>query len=835
MEERDPLHFKTDTIVLPGGAHTTSTVLEAMNMAHYAIRFEIRTTHPENVFARPVGGVVAGRSSRGLEIVACGDRSAIAGAKVQLQYRVDEHEVRNSLFSTKVWTKKFPISLMALSTPSIPQVGLLKTPTLPEADGGPADLVKPRGGLHSIEVFARLRPLLREFSESPTDGWRVKDNKIGNEEATYTFDGILFPHCTNADTFEACKLPQCMADVLSGANCTFFAYGHTGSGKTHTILGTENDRGIAQRCVEALFQRIDVLSAPTTAKVSVSFFEVYSEDIYDLLGSTTIAQKSSLPLRGDKPGGFTIVGLSERVVHSASQAMLVLEEGSRKRRIGVSHVNERSSRSHCVFRIHTTVSYPRGGVSVTHKGEANIVDLAGSEAISDDAAVDRRETTSINLSLLNLKKVIAELSRKEKFISYRNSTLTKVLKQALGGNSRTILICNATLSEQFYRETKATLQFGTLAKTVSTTVMVHEAEDKDQRLLEEENERLRQRVQELEQELDVQRQRSASGSQSAPLPQGEVMKEGAKVGKVSRSTSPSSPDRAVASTRDGERASEKRKVPHTVDKTDQRKAVALHELTDAKAIHEDDDSQVQLLHVMAQTLTYLANGTLCLFHKTRDNGAPAGTFGPSQGVAQLDFKGNQILFTPNHSADGTQSEGRPSTSSSNLFSDRSPLREAYHLSMVEGFSLRTLTHGLPPWICLSMRSQLQPTGPYGQKLQLTVVNIACRTSADHECWMVCLCRMLKRRPQWLTSMVIDRTAPLGPSGEGKLSEEEYDFCEANHIEPSAFYTAREFIADEVSSGRPVSILNVRNATESMFLHEAELLCEYFVQIGALAP
>ncbi|XP_076431640.1 kinesin-like protein KIF15 isoform X4 [Peromyscus maniculatus bairdii] len=274
---------------------------------------------------------------------------------------------------------------------------------------------------------------------------------------------------------------------MSGYNGTIFAYGQTGSGKTFTMMGpsdsdnfSHNLRGVIPRSFEYLFSLIDrekeKAGAGKTFLCKCSFIEVYNEQIYDLLDSASVG----LYLREHIKKGVFVVGAVEQVVTSAAEAYQVLSRGWRNRRVASTSMNRESSRSHAVFTI-TIESMEKSSETVNIRTSLlNLVDLAGSERQKDTHAEGMRlkEAGNINRSLSCLGQVITALvdvgNGKQRHVCYRDSRLTFLLRDSLGGNAKTAIIANVHPGSRCFGETLSTLNFAQRAKLIKNKAVVNE-------------------------------------------------------------------------------------------------------------------------------------------------------------------------------------------------------------------------------------------------------------------------------------------------------------------------------------------------------------------------
>ena len=262
--------------------------------------------------------------------------------------------------------------------------------------------------------------------------------------------------------------------MLGGFNCTIFAYGQTGTGKTYTMTGDmtdtlgllSDDAGIIPRVLYALFQRL----ADREFTVKCSFLELYNEELRDLL-STEEGTKLKIYEDGAKRGyqGTMVQGMGETFIHSASEGIKLLKYGSDKRHVAATKCNDLSSRSHTIFTITVFIkrTNDKGEESVS-SGKLNLVDLAGSENIQRSGAEHKRaaEAGLINKSLLTLGRVINSLVDRNAHIPYRESKLTRLLQDSLGGHTKTCIIATVSPARSNLEETISTLDYAFRAKNI---------------------------------------------------------------------------------------------------------------------------------------------------------------------------------------------------------------------------------------------------------------------------------------------------------------------------------------------------------------------------------
>jgi len=328
----------------------------------------------------------------------------------------------------------------------------------------------------NIRVVCRFRPLNghEERSGSKTVARFPPDSDdsviIGGK--VYVFDKVFKTNTTQEDVYNA-TAKQIVEDVLSGYNGTIFAYGQTSSGKTHTmegILGDEKYQGIIPRIVQDIFNHIYSMDSRLEFLIKVSYFEIYLDKIRDLLD----VSKTNLSVHEDKNRVPYVKGATERFVTTPEEVFQVIEDGKSNRHIAVTNMNEHSSRSHSVFLIN--VKQENQETEKKLSGKLYLVDLAGSEKVSKTGAEGAvlEEAKNINKSLSALANVISALADAKPYVPYRDSKLTRILQESLGGNARTTIIICCSPASFNEPETKSTLYFGQRAKTVKNVVSLNE-------------------------------------------------------------------------------------------------------------------------------------------------------------------------------------------------------------------------------------------------------------------------------------------------------------------------------------------------------------------------
>ena len=361
----------------------------------------------------------------------------------------------------------------------------------------------------NIRVVCRFRPL-NESEEKSGSKTIVKfpndaDDTCILSGKVYVFDKVFKPDANQESVYLA-TAKEIVEDVLSGYNGTIFAYGQTSSGKTHTmegVLGNSSLQGIIPRIVQDIFNHIYSMDARIEFQIKISYFEIYLDKIRDLLDVT----KTNLPVHEDKNRVPYVKGVTERFVTTPEEVFDVISDGKSNRHIAVTNMNEHSSRSHSVFLIN--VKQENQELDKKLSGKLYLVDLAGSEKVSKTGAEGAvlEEAKNINKSLSALANVISALADAKPYVPYRDSKLTRILQESLGGNARTTIIICCSPASFNESETKSTLYFGQRAKTVTNVVCVNEelSAEEWQRRFEKEKEkvaRLKGQLSKAETELE---------------------------------------------------------------------------------------------------------------------------------------------------------------------------------------------------------------------------------------------------------------------------------------------------------------------------------------------
>ncbi|NWR68253.1 KI18A protein, partial [Centropus unirufus] len=295
-------------------------------------------------------------------------------------------------------------------------------------------------------------------------------NKRQKKDLKFVFDAIFDETSSQLEVFEH-TTKTVIDGFFNGYNCTVLAYGATGAGKTHTMLGSPEDPGVTYFTMVALYNYMDQIKEDKICNVAVSYLEVYNEQIRDLL-----VNSGPLAVREDTEKGVVVQGLTLHQPKSAEEILQMLDYGNKNRTQHPTDVNASSSRSHAVFQIYLRQQDKTASINQNVRvAKMSLVDLAGSERARATNTKGARfiEGTNINRSLLALGSVInalADPKSKKQHIPYRNSKLTRLLKDSLGGNCRTIMIAAVSPSSMFYDDTYNTLKYANRAKDIKSSL-----------------------------------------------------------------------------------------------------------------------------------------------------------------------------------------------------------------------------------------------------------------------------------------------------------------------------------------------------------------------------
>ena len=364
-----------------------------------------------------------------------------------------------------------------------------------------------KNGSFNILVCVRCRPLsLSEKQLSSYETIKIIDKMVilmdpieyngptsifrnRNKDQTYAFDYAFDKNTSQKTIFE--KSTKFLIDgVVNGYNATVFAYGATGAGKTYTMLGNENNPGIMVLTLEELFSKVNSFN-DRDYKLKFWLLEIYNENIRDLLkfynteknnnhNKNTLDTTSNeyLDLREDPEKGIIVSGITEISVSNSEEMLKILKRGNRNRTQESTGANETSSRSHAILQVSIEYKEKNSGIDYQIKfSKLSLIDLAGSEraAATNNKGIRLIEGANINRSLLTLGNCInalcdANLKGKKIHIPYRDSKLTRLLKDSLGGNARTVMIANVSPSINTFEDTYNTLKYANRAKNIKTSV-----------------------------------------------------------------------------------------------------------------------------------------------------------------------------------------------------------------------------------------------------------------------------------------------------------------------------------------------------------------------------
>uniref|UniRef100_W5U7P9 Kinesin-like protein KIF11 n=1 Tax=Ictalurus punctatus TaxID=7998 RepID=W5U7P9_ICTPU len=342
----------------------------------------------------------------------------------------------------------------------------------------------------NIQVVVRCRPF--NAVERKSNAYGVVDCDSNRKEVTvrtgsandktakkmYTFDMVFGPSAKQIDVYRSVVYPI-LDEVIMGYNCTIFAYGQTGTGKTFTMEGERSPNeeftweedplaGVIPRTLHQIFEKLT--SNGTEFSVKVSLLEIYNEELFDLLSpSADVSERLQLFDDPRNKRGVIVKGLEEITVHNKNEVYQILERGAAKRKTASTLMNAYSSRSHSVFSVTIHMKeMTMEGEELVKIGKLNLVDLAGSENIGRSGAVDKRarEAGNINQSLLTLGRVITALVERGPHVPYRESKLTRILQDSLGGRTKTSIIATVSPASNNLEETLSTLDYANRAKSI---------------------------------------------------------------------------------------------------------------------------------------------------------------------------------------------------------------------------------------------------------------------------------------------------------------------------------------------------------------------------------
>ena len=387
----------------------------------------------------------------------------------------------------------------------------------------------------SVKVAVRVRPFNTREKENNsvcciemTENQTTIKDELGQPK-TFTFDHSFWSHDCYIELENGYLSPddsgkytdqkivfetlgkQILDNAWEGYHCCLFAYGQTGSGKSYSMVGYGANKGIVPISCEEIFKRIgENKDEQIHYEVEVSMLEIYNEKVQDLLVPINKRPPTGLKIRESKALGVFVADLTKYPVSSYEEISNKMDEGYQNRTIGSTLMNSTSSRAHTIVTIEFKQVNTQGKLKSEKLSKINLVDLAGSERANSTGATGARlkEGCNINKSLLVLGNVINTLAdkalgkKKDVLPPYRDSALTRILQNALGGNSKTVMICALSPASINYEETLSTLRYADRAKKIQNKAVVNESEhDKVVRLLREENNDLKKKIEELSKKL----------------------------------------------------------------------------------------------------------------------------------------------------------------------------------------------------------------------------------------------------------------------------------------------------------------------------------------------
>ena len=333
-----------------------------------------------------------------------------------------------------------------------------------------------------VKVAIRVRPMNKHEIEKKsklcvdvnTTNNTVACTSEKNETKTFQFDYVYPMDTTQREVYDQVAFPI-VESIFQGYNGTVFAYGQTGCGKTFTMMGVVNDpnlKGIIPNAFSHIFGFIKSEGESKRFLVRCSFVEIYNEEVRDLLGNSN----QKLDIREDKKKGTFVKDLTYVTLKDTNDIEKCLERGNKNRHVGQTSMNDQSSRSHSLFTVYIEIEETTNGNSKIRSGKLNLVDLAGSERVGKTNATGQTfdEGKKINLSLTALGSVIDALSSNRKHIPYKDSKLTRLLADSLGGNTKTVMFANISPASYNYEETVGTLRYASRAKLIKNAPKINE-------------------------------------------------------------------------------------------------------------------------------------------------------------------------------------------------------------------------------------------------------------------------------------------------------------------------------------------------------------------------
>ena len=343
--------------------------------------------------------------------------------------------------------------------------------------------MKKSGTRECVKVAIRVRPMNKREKEQNSrlcvqvdkDNNTVSVISDKNESKTFPFDYVYPMETTQREVYDQVAFPI-VDSIFQGYNGTIFAYGQTGCGKTFTMMGIITDpqlRGVIPNAFDHIFGFIKTEGESRKFFLRCSFVEIYNEEVRDLLGN----KDKKLDIREDPKKGTFLKDLTYVTIKNPADIDKSLDTGNKNRHVGATSMNDQSSRSHSLFTVYLEIEEKgENNNSRIKSGKLNLVDLAGSERVGKTNATGQTfdEGKKINLSLTALGSVIDALSQNRKYIPYKDSKLTRLLADSLGGNTKTVMFANISPASYNYDETLGTLRYASRAKLIKNAPVVNE-------------------------------------------------------------------------------------------------------------------------------------------------------------------------------------------------------------------------------------------------------------------------------------------------------------------------------------------------------------------------
>ncbi|KAK3596546.1 hypothetical protein CHS0354_013230 [Potamilus streckersoni] len=356
-----------------------------------------------------------------------------------------------------------------------------------------------------VKVVIRVRPPHGEQEKVcvsvENNSVEIFNHRNVNENIKYDFTAVYDQNCSQLKIYSDCVRPL-LDCSLQGQNISIFAYGPTGAGKTHTMLGPASDPGIIPRVINSLFQRIEEEKKQLgfekwKYKVSFSYLEIYNEKVQDLLQP----KNTDLPIREDAEKNILVPNLGEKIIENFDDFKVHFGPASNNRTIAATKMNLRSSRSHSILLLKVVKSTEEPQYHELH-GKIYLIDLAGSEdnRRTGNKGIRLKESGAINRSLFALGEVVDAINAGLPRIPYRNSKLTRLLQDSIGGTCHSVMVVNIAPEERYYYDTYCTLNFATKSKkivnntTTKDIVRVHPIQKSSQYPSQEEDQTKKRRL-----------------------------------------------------------------------------------------------------------------------------------------------------------------------------------------------------------------------------------------------------------------------------------------------------------------------------------------------------